>query len=165
MKIKITSVLIAFILAFTLGANAKDSLDVYKIINPEFEVLLDSFIVEAKQYGDFKNIIVISIMNNDGDIMEITYNNYSDKLSFYPDVLEWYRIGIAFYDSIIITVAGRGEIVREIMKKTDCKIKVDTKQRKTQKHTEEYVFPITWLVHFKDEKFKIITKYDRSDYE
>src|SRR5690554_833868 len=105
MKIKITSVLIAFILAFTLGANAKDSLDVYKIINPEFEVLLDSFIVEAKQYGDFKNIIVISIMNNDGDIMEITYNNYSDKLSFYPDVLEWYRIGIAFYDSIIITVA------------------------------------------------------------
>jgi len=165
MKIKFISVFIAILSICNSSVNAGDSLNVYKIINPEFKVLLDSFIVNAKQYGDFKNIIVVSIMNNDGDIMEITYDNYSDKLSFYPDVLERYRIGIAFYDSIIITLSGRGEIIRKIMKKTDCKIKVDIKQRKMQKHTGEYVFPITWLVHFKDEKLKIIRKYDRSDEE
>ena len=166
MKLKILAILfVCFISIDAYCIYKKDSIPIYKIVNKELEVILDSFINDAKQYNDFNNIVSVSIINQKGNILQLSYHIDTNKLIIYDDMVNNKTTGIVFYDSISIIIFGRGVIDEKILSRTNLKCNILVRKREYIENNKEYVFPIKWLIRVKNDKLEVISKYERTTEE
>lgn len=167
MKLKILAILfVCFISIDAYCVNEKDSIPIYKIVNKELEVILDSFINNEFQYGYFSDsaVFFINVMDYNGEILQLSsgYRKSKKEITvYYPDT----NTGIILYKNYYFILSGRSKVREEILEKTKDYLNV-TKIRDINNiiggEIDEY-FPTYWFVNLINNKLIIVNKSERID--
>lgn len=142
---------------------------VYQIVNKDLMIVLDSFILNEKQYDYYDTSVVFyaNTMNKNGTILQFSSGG---KYSGMPEVEEHYldsTFGVFYHKSHVFLLYGRSIVCSDLMQKTD-KIFVvsvikDIENESLMFEDDSY-FPTTWIYIFKDGKLYNTYKEEMIDH-
>lgn len=166
---KINKLLIFFIASvFSLSsckANQENELNMLKMVNKQFNEVLESFINEEAKYGDIKKSIIIIKLENSNDIKELRIGAlYEESLSSYLTNKKDKPLGFFDYKNLTVIVFGENE--KTLFEKTNTKkifsaleIKTEQEVKKGEVPPPPVIYePVVWIYVYEKGKFHLKDK-------
>ena len=167
--------LVAIILLGTLNIYAQrskiktDSIPQYEIINPDFYAILDSFIVEEKQYDYYNTNVTffVNILDSNGSVLQLSSGcDYQNKAPFVEKPSTDSTLGLFYYRTHSFVIRGRSIVNGNILIKNKkyCPVRVFKGSDNEIIIEDDSFFPTTWLVYFDGTNIEIFSKAKMIDY-
>ena len=142
---------------------------VYQIVNNDLMIVLDSFILNEKQYDYYDTSVVFyaNTMNKNGTVLQFSSGGKYEGIPVVDELYLDSTFGVFYHKSHFFLLYGRSIVCSDLMQKTDkifvvCAIK-DVENGSLGFQDDTY-FPTTWIYIFKDGKLYNTYKQEMIDH-